>query len=46
MPHKLQPGDPAPTFSAADQNGNSVSLDDFTGRKRFIYFYPKANTSG
>jgi len=43
---QLQSGDPAPAFSALDQNGNTVSLADFTGRKLFIFFYPKANTSG
>ena len=42
----LKTGDPAPNFSAPDQNGNSVSLADSKGRKRFIFFYPKAGTSG
>lgn len=42
----LQAGDPAPNFSAPDQNQNSVDLADFSGRKVFIFFYPKANTSG
>lgn len=42
----LQPGDAAPTFTATDQNGNTVGLEDFAGRKRFVFFYPKANTSG
>jgi len=42
----LHTGDPAPDFTAPDQNGNSVNLADFKGRKRFIFFYPKANTSG
>ena len=46
MTHRLQPGDPAPSFSALDQDGSPVGLDDFVGRKRFIFFYPKANTSG
>lgn len=43
---KLQPGDPAPAFEAADQEGKTVKLSDFKGRKLFVYFYPKANTSG
>ncbi len=43
---KLQPGDPAPAFSAPDQNGNTVDMTDFAGRKLFVFFYPKANTSG
>jgi len=43
---RLQAGDPAPAFSAPDQNGGTVNLADFAGRKVFVYFYPKANTSG
>jgi peroxiredoxin Q/BCP len=42
----LQSGDPAPAFSALDQNGDPVSLADFKGRRLFIFFYPKADTSG
>lgn len=42
----LQAGDPAPDFSAPDQNGQTVELADFKGRKLFVFFYPKANTSG
>ena len=42
----LNPGDRAPAFTASDQNGQKVSLKDFKGRKCFIFFYPKANTSG
>jgi peroxiredoxin Q/BCP len=43
---QLKPGDPAPAFEAPDQNGHNVKLGDFKGRKLFIFFYPKANTSG
>ncbi len=42
----LQAGKPAPAFKATDQNGQTVSLGDFKGRKLFVFFYPKANTSG
>ncbi len=42
----LKPGDEAPDFAAKDQGGNTVALADFAGRKVFLYFYPKANTSG
>ena len=42
----LQAGDPTPDFSAPDQNENTVGLADFKGRKLFLFFYPKANTSG
>jgi peroxiredoxin Q/BCP len=43
---QLAPGDPAPAFSAPDQNGSTISSGDFSGKKLFVYFYPKANTSG
>jgi peroxiredoxin Q/BCP len=42
----LQPGDPAPPFELSDQDGNTVRSADFSGRYLFIFFYPKANTSG
>jgi peroxiredoxin Q/BCP len=42
----LKAGDKAPAFTAQDQNGNTVKLADFNGRKLLVYFYPKANTSG
>ena len=43
---QLEAGQPAPDFRAPDQDGNPVSLADSAGKKRFIFFYPKANTSG
>jgi thioredoxin-dependent peroxiredoxin len=43
---QLKPGDQAPEFALKDQKGETVALKDFAGRKLFIYFYPKANTSG
>jgi peroxiredoxin Q/BCP len=42
----LSPGDPAPAFALPDQDGTTVSLSDYKGRKVLIFFYPKANTSG
>ena len=42
----LKTGNPAPNLAAPDQDGNTVRLADFKGRKRFIFFYPKADTSG
>lgn len=39
-------GDPAPAFSAPDQDGNFVSLQQFKGKKLVLYFYPKDNTPG
>ncbi len=43
---KLKPGDTAPDFTAKDQNGNTVKLSDFKGKKVVLYFYPKDNTLG
>ena len=43
---ELTEGSPAPTFTANDQNGNSVSLEDFKGKKVILFFYPKDNTPG
>lgn len=40
----LQPGDAAPDFSLPDEDGKTVSLADFRGRKLALYFYPKDNT--
>ena len=42
----LTAGAKAPAFSLQDQNDNTVSLGDFTGKKVLFYFYPKAMTPG
>ena len=42
----LQAGDLAPLFTAKNQNGETVSLTDFKGKKVILYFYPKDNTPG
>ena len=42
----LNPKDNAPFFDLKDQNGQNVRLSDFAGKELFLYFYPKANTSG
>jgi peroxiredoxin Q/BCP len=42
----LSPGQPAPGFSLSDQDGRTVKLSDFKGRKVLLYFYPKADTPG
>ncbi len=41
---KLKAGDKAPKFKAKDENGNTVSLTDFKGKKLILYFYPADNT--
>lgn len=40
----LKEGDKAPNFSVKDEQGNTVSLSDFKGKKLVIFFYPRANT--
>jgi peroxiredoxin Q/BCP len=40
----LQPGDKAPAFKAADQDGNIHQLKDYKGQKVVLYFYPQDNT--
>jgi len=42
----LQAGDLAPLFTAKNQNGETVSLTDYKGKKVILYFYPKDNTPG
>ncbi len=39
-------GTPAPPFEGTDQNGNTVKLSSFKGKKVVLYFYPKDNTPG
>ncbi|WP_299390821.1 thioredoxin-dependent thiol peroxidase [uncultured Gelidibacter sp.] len=41
---KLKAGDKAPNFSAKDEQGNTISLSDYKGKKLVVFFYPKANT--
>jgi len=43
---KLDAGVPAPPFSLPDQDGNTVALDDFKGRRVIVYFYPADDTPG
>jgi peroxiredoxin Q/BCP len=42
----LKEGDIAPDFVSRDQNGNSVKLSDYKGKKVVLYFYPKDDTPG
>lgn len=42
----LQVGDKAPDFKGIDQNGSTVSVTDFAGKRLILYFYPKDNTPG
>jgi thioredoxin-dependent peroxiredoxin len=43
---RLEVGKTAPAFSLEDADGNTVSLDDYRGRKVIVYFYPAASTPG
>ena len=43
---QLEPGDKAPDFTLRDQEGRTVKLAHFRGRKLLLYFYPKADTPG
>ena len=42
----LEIGEKAPEFTLEDQDGNSVSLTNFLGKKVLVWFYPKASTPG
>jgi len=40
----LKEGDKAPAFSGKDQDGNTIKLSDFKGKKLVLYFYPEDDT--
>lgn len=42
----LKVGDKAPDFKALDNQGNTIQLSDYTGKKLVLFFYPKASTPG
>ena len=42
----LKVGDKVPDFSALDENGNTIKLSDYRGKKLIVFFYPRANTPG
>lgn len=42
----LKEGDAAPAFSGIDENGKTVGLSDYNGKKLVLYFYPKDDTPG
>jgi len=46
MAAKLVPGSPAPDFELPTDEGETVRLRDFKGKKLVIFFYPRADTPG
>lgn len=42
----LEIGQKAPSIISKNQNGETVKLSDFLGKKVILYFYPKDNTPG
>ena len=43
---KLSIGDKAPNFEVNNQDGETVQLSNFIGKKVVLYFYPKNQTPG
>jgi len=43
---ELKEGMKAPAFEGVDQDGMTVKLSDFKGKKVVLYFYPKDDTPG
>lgn len=43
---KLEIGNQAPEFSVLNQNSETITLDQFKGKKVVLYFYPKDDTPG
>ncbi|MFN6320650.1 MAG: thioredoxin-dependent thiol peroxidase [Bacteroidota bacterium] len=41
----LTEGKKAPSFTAKDQDGATIKLSEFKGKKLALYFYPKDDTS-
>jgi peroxiredoxin Q/BCP len=42
--HSMNIGDKAPDFTANNQDGKTVQLRDYRGKRVVLYFYPKDNT--
>ncbi len=42
----LNIGDKAPSFRLKTDEGATLSLADFRGRRVVLFFFPKANTPG
>ena len=42
----LKVGEKVPDFQGVDQDGKTISYQDFSGKKLVVFFYPKASTPG
>ena len=42
----LETGTKAPLFALEDQDGRTVALEDYLGKRVVLYFYPKDSTPG
>lgn len=42
----IEAGKKAPAFSLAADDGSTVSLKDFAGKRVVLFVYPKAGTPG
>jgi thioredoxin-dependent peroxiredoxin len=42
----LKAGDPAPPFRVSDHTGRERTLQEFSGKRVILWFYPKADTPG
>ena len=42
----LKIGQKAPAWSGVNQNGETISSEQFVGKKVILFFYPKASTPG
>ncbi len=42
----LEEGSVAPKFSALNQHGHTINLDDLAGKWVALWWYPKASTPG
>src|SRR6187402_3012767 len=45
-PIMLEAGQKAPDFKGKTQDGKTISLGDFKGKKLVLYFYPEDDTPG
>jgi thioredoxin-dependent peroxiredoxin len=42
----MEVNDKGPEFALANEEGQTVSLQDYRGKNLVLFFYPKANTPG